>query len=165
MRATDPIVNQFIEPDHEFDFNPLNRNLCFGGSKKPGTGGVVLPDLGINTEQEMFTLNENLKPNTDQFRGGTVETINQAVTGAYDGAMNERDKLLGIGDYGQTQDTADTTTTDTATDTTDTTDTTLAETVMTADEKRNKIRQLMASRYGRSKTILTGGSGVSGFGV
>lgn len=38
MRVTDPVVNQFLEPDHEFDFNPVNRNLCFGGG-----GGVFKP--------------------------------------------------------------------------------------------------------------------------
>ena len=38
-------------------------------------------------------------------------------------------------------------------------------TVMTAAEKRNKIRQLMASRYGKRETILTGGTGIGEFGV
>lgn len=42
---------------------------------------------------------------------------------------------------------------------------TSTETTMTASEKRDKLRQLMASRYGKRETILTSGTGVAGFGV
>ena len=169
MRATDPVVNQFIEPDHEFDFNPLNRNLCFGGSKKPGTGGAFLPDFGINTEQEMFTVNEKLKPNTDQARGSTFETLNKAVTDLYPGLMRERDKVLGQifgnsdstqGDYGSTQ--GDTGGGDPNTGDGDPPPPT---TEMTPEERRNNLRRLMASRYGRAQTVLTGGTGISDFGI
>lgn len=166
MRATDPIVNQFIEPDHEFDFNPLNRNLCFGGSKKPGTGGAFLPDFGINTEQEMFTVNEKLKPNTDQARGSTFETLNKAVTDLYPGLMRERDKALSqiFGDYGSTQgDTGGNT--DPNTGNIPEEENPPPTTEMTPEERRNNLRRLMASRYGRAQTVLTGGTGISDFGI
>ena len=36
---------------------------------------------------------------------------------------------------------------------------------MTPEERQNRLRRLMASRYGRSQTVLTGGTGVSDFGI
>lgn len=41
----------------------------------------------------------------------------------------------------------------------------LSPEALTAQEQKNRNRLLASSRYGRSKTILTGGSGLSSFGI
>lgn len=157
-------------------------------------GGTVGETLGLNTEQAGKFYKEKVVPTAADIgniaTGGIIpaHAFEQGLTAVENlprdlqntaerpyesfslkkgegviGQFLERNKLFpnnewmngGGGDYGTPSDTS----------TTDTTDNKATETTMTAEEKRNKIRQLMASRYGRSKTILTGGTGVSDFGV
>lgn len=163
MKHQQPIVNQFLESEQDFSYDINNRNLCFGGSS---SGGKGIQFDGPNTNQDMFTVNPKLRINQEQFRDGTFEDFNKALTDFVPGIVREYGNLVekiipptpeGDQGYGQTQD-------DTTDDSTPEEDLP-TETTMTAEEKRNKLRQLMASRYGRRETILTGGTGLSDFGV
>jgi hypothetical protein len=226
--AMQPIYKQFIEPDCEFPFNRLNRNLCFGGSGGAAlqtvTGGVYSKKEAEKSDPNAQKLNLDQRPNIeqglnlDQAMTGSINTeqfgtpstgnapsaldttaLDKAsgvlteyvqAKGAYltrdlpeflknpyaqssyrpgEGTLGKAlgtvsmESMLGIGggdsggsDYGASDTSTDTTAEDTAA---------LESTsAMTDEEKQNRIRQLMASRYGRRQTILTGGTGIQGFG-
>lgn len=146
MKHQQPIVNQFLESEQDFSYDINNRNLCFGGSAgkalKDITGGVYNPE-------------------------GAEQLSNVDLYSATKTNLESMGKEVGMPDpYDLTQQAIEAVYGKTAEDTTDvTTDDTMNETTMTAEEKRNKLRQLMASRYGRRETILTGGTGLSDFGV
>lgn len=190
-----PIYKQFIEPDCEFPFNKLNRNLCFGG----GGGGVPAlkaPSLNAPTPNldQRLNLNQAMTGSVNTAQLGTPSTGNapsiqgppamdttglETVLGAPKRLLDETigpEGLLaypyrqlsvynspfgGSGDGGGD----DYGTSDTATDTTaEDMAATESTSAMTEEEKQNRIRRLMASRYGRRQTILTGGTGIQGFG-
>lgn len=156
MKHQQPIVNQFLESEQDFNYDINNRNLCFGGSAGEAAKSVTKNVAKVVTGGYEGDLVYN--PQGAEQLADELYSIAKTNIESFDPLSNpfkRETSTEGTPDYGQTQD-----------DTTDvTTDDTMNETTMTAEEKRNKLRQLMASRYGRRETILTGGTGLSDFGV
>ena len=235
MRVTDPVVNQFLEPDHEFDFNPVNRNLCFGGGGKkspiePPTieaPSVDLPEIDVPTPATVPSPNLNqdlkkgstgtvqeaaikagsdvqdtaIKTGSDVQAGvsdvvnktgvknetvekiiesnvkGTESSIESNVKGTESQAEDITEAVEEIGTILTQPFQKETESTDEPADTTvspvedtgpsplpgPTPEPTFADD-MTAQERKSLNRLLQAGRYGRQRTILTGGSGISGYG-
>lgn len=233
MRVTDPVVNQFLEPDHEFDFNPVNRNLCFGGGKKKSpieaptieAPSVDLPEIDVptpppvpspNLDQDLTkgstgaiqeaaikagsdvqdtaiktgsdvqagvtditsqtgVKNETVEKIIESNVKGTESSISSNVKGTESQAEDITKAVEEIGTILTEPFQKETTPTDEPADTTvspeeDTSSNPppgpgeVLTDEMTAQERKSRNRLLQASRYGRQRTILTGGSGISGYG-
>ena len=116
-------------------------------------GGTLGQVLGLNTEQA-----NKLDSFEEIGKAITTNAMYGAQSLGLPSAPTAGDMVGAVaGMYGANDST---TTTDTTTDNTPS-----ADLQMTPEERRNNLRRLMASRYGRAQTVLTGGTGISGFGV
>lgn len=126
-------------------------------------GGTLGETLGLNTEQANKIATSN-NWNTNEEVSKVVDYVAANVVSPIGGTiylLNEIQKAM-TPSYGSTSDNNnDTTDGDIPTEG----NTPPPTTEMTPEERRNNLRRLMASRYGRAQTVLTGGTGISDFGI